>query len=363
MNDVVEDDEGDEESAVVVDITKEEPIKYITCNWCHRVYVDLRLFANHCKTAHEKSKFTNADFSYLGRQYPDEVPIESAMEVEVVTTVDADENSMDQDDVLILSPNDEERRQMKELLEATKHEKDDENKAFKRRVKEKEIKFRIHYDKNRNRKTHDEAMVDHMHQGGDMARKGAIESRERAKNQKENPQPIKEYTLLERNMKHNDISLEQDMPNTITRSHPMIMKDILEARPLRGKSAKEVKKALIQKNDLVKSLVQTNMGPRGPVVLTVGAARVTKDAEEQRHQGGQQNAGSSGQTSRTPQSTPTRRTIARPSNASNASTVQAGSQSARNDEGYNFNTAPSTPARRQVQQLQESDRQLRQPQG
>ena len=76
----------------------------------------------------------------------------------------------------------------------------------------------------------------------------------------------------------------------------MIPKDILEVRPRRGKRAKEVKKALKQKNDLVKSLVpiNENMGPRGPVVLTMGTVRVTKDADEQRHQGGQQNAGSSG---------------------------------------------------------------------
>ena len=105
-----------------------------------------------------------------------------------------------------------------------------------------------------------------------MARKGAFESHERAENQRENQQPIKEYTLPERTLKHNDISIVQDMPNTITRSHPMIPKDILEARSLRGKSAKEVKEALKQKNDLVKSLVpiNENMGPRGPIVLTVG---------------------------------------------------------------------------------------------
>ena len=62
-----------------------------------------------------------------------------------------------------------------------------------------------------------EAMIDHMHQNGDVARKGAAESRERAKDLKENPQTINEYHYGERKMSliDDEISLVQNIPQTI----------------------------------------------------------------------------------------------------------------------------------------------------
>ena len=91
-------------------------------------------------------------------------------------------------------------------------------------------------------------------------------------------------------------------------------------------------------------------GPREPVVITVGAARVVKHTEEQNRRNGTQNNSTNGnnQTPSTSRSTPTHSTIARVSNTSGASvelvTVQAGSQSTGNSS--TFYTAPSTPRRR-----------------
>ena len=161
VNEVVE---NDQENAVRVDKTREDPIKYITFRWCDRVYVDMREFANHCRTFHDKNEFTNADFNYLGRQYPDEMQIEQAMEVKVVTTENIYETNMDQDDILILSPNEEERKELKENMECTGDEMDKDNETFKRKVINQKLKFRIHYDKNYSRRTTEEAMTSHMHQ-------------------------------------------------------------------------------------------------------------------------------------------------------------------------------------------------------
>ena len=135
----------------------------------------------------------------------------------------------------------------------------------------------------------------------------------------------------------------------------MILKDILKGKPLGTKSAKDVKKALKQKNELVNSLAPTSedKGPRGPVVLTVGTAKVTRDADEQRHQRGHQSTGNNEQTlARTAQSTPARRHEARFNNASTGQMnvseqqYQDGSQSAGNNEQINTRTAPSTFTRR-----------------
>ena len=112
--------------------------------------------------------------------------------------------------------------------------------ALKGKVKAHLIKFEGHYNKNGNCRTQSEAMADRTHQGGDIARKGAIESHEKAKKQKKNPQPITEYFLGERNIKKKEISPMQHLPDTITRTHPTFPKDKLEARPLKGKSAKEI---------------------------------------------------------------------------------------------------------------------------
>ena len=75
---------------------------------------------------------------------------------------------------------------------------------------------------------------------------------------KEDPQPIPEYALAERLLQHKEASSVVNIPDTITRSHPMILKDILKGKSLGTKSAKDVKKALKQKKKLVNSLVPTS---------------------------------------------------------------------------------------------------------
>ena len=199
-------------------------------------------------------------------------------------------------------------------------------------------------------------MIDYMHQNGDVARKGAAESRERAKDLKENPQTIEEYHKGERKMSliGDEISLVQNIPETTTRTHLTSPKNKLDTTPLKGKSAKEVRKAIQHKKELEKVLMNRRFegttGPKEPVIITVGAARVVKHIEDQNRRNGTQNnsTNSNNQTPSTSRSAPTRSNIARVSNTSGASvelvTVRAGSQSTGNRS--TFYTAPSTPRRR-----------------
>ena len=303
ISEYVQDTEDEEEGAVVVDLERDvedqKHTRYISCNWCDHVYTDLRSFAKHCKRAHEKHRFTNSDYSYLGRKRTEEVPIEEVMEVEVVTTEEPIESNTPQEEELILDIDEEERREMIERLEDDKHRKVD-GPAFKRKVQTDVKKYKNYYDKNGNRRSHREAMIDHMHQNGDVARKGAAESRERAKDLKENPQTINEYHYGERKMSliDDEISLVQNIPQTITRTHPTSPKINLDTTPLKGKSAKEVRKAIQQKKELEKVLMNRRFHgttrPREPVVITVGAARVVKHTEEQNRRNGTQNNSTNG---------------------------------------------------------------------
>ena len=76
-----------------------------------------------------------------------------------------------------------------------------------------------------------------MHQEGPLARSGAINSIDKAKELAENPKPMPKFPMAEQYQQH-EAKLEiKASPQTVTRTHPTMQKDMLKKMPKKLKKS------------------------------------------------------------------------------------------------------------------------------
>ena len=150
VNEYVEESDDEDGGTGVINLEPKKEEQYISCNWCSNIYANWKRFARHARRVHDKPRFTSSDYKTLKRKKSEEVPIEEAMEVEVITTEDPIEDITSQEGILDLSA--EERREVIERYEEERHRRV-ESPNFKRKISSHVLTYKTYFDRNGNKQS------------------------------------------------------------------------------------------------------------------------------------------------------------------------------------------------------------------